>query len=185
LQKTTYTFDVSVWEILWWSLVGAKVCMLSPNAEKDPMKIIETIDRYKVTTMHFVPSMLDVFLYFVEENINNINLSSLRQVFSSGEALNFKQVSRFYKLFNGNKKIINLYGPTEATIDVSYFDCVNDNKRIIPIGKPIDNTKLYILKNKELVPIGIAGELYIAGHGLARGYVNRPELTVEKFVDNP
>ncbi|HCQ89746.1 MAG TPA: non-ribosomal peptide synthetase, partial [Clostridium sp.] len=123
LQRTTYTFDVSVWEILWWSLVGAKVCMLSPNAEKDPMKIIETIDKYEVTTMHFVPSMLDVFLYCVEENRDNINLSSLRQVFSSGEALNFKQVSKFYKEFKSGKSLVNLYGPTEATIDVSYFDC--------------------------------------------------------------
>ncbi|WP_291571170.1 non-ribosomal peptide synthetase, partial [Clostridium sp. UBA4548] len=185
LQKTTYTFDVSVWEILWWSLVGAKVCMLTPNAEKDPMKIIETIDKYEVTTMHFVPSMLDVFLYCVGENKNNINLSSLRQVFSSGEALNFKQVSKFYKEFQNDKKLINLYGPTEATIDVSYFDCCNDSKKIIPIGKPIDNTGLYILNNNDVAPIGVAGELYIGGHGLARGYVNRQELTAEKFVDNP
>ncbi|WP_291571169.1 non-ribosomal peptide synthetase [Clostridium sp. UBA4548] len=185
LQKTTYTFDVSVWEILWWSLVGAKVCMLTPNAEKDPMKIIETIDKYEVTTMHFVPSMLDVFLYCVGENNNNINLSSLRQVFSSGEALNFKQVSKFYKEFEVGKKLINLYGPTEATIDVSYFDCVNDGKKAIPIGKPIDNTGLYILNNNDVAPIGVAGELYIGGHGLARGYVNRQELTAEKFVDNP
>ncbi|WP_414632359.1 non-ribosomal peptide synthetase, partial [Clostridium sp. UBA2485] len=185
LQKTTYTFDVSVWEILWWSLVGAKVCMLSPNAEKDPMKIIETIDKYEVTTMHFVPSMLDVFLYCVEENRDNINLSSLRQVFSSGEALNFKQVSKFYKEFKSGKSLVNLYGPTEATIDVSYFDCINDDRKTIPIGKPIDNTELYILKNDKLASIGVSGEIYIAGDGLARGYLNRPELTAEKFVDNP
>ncbi|WP_460263293.1 amino acid adenylation domain-containing protein [Clostridium sporogenes] len=185
LQKTTYTFDVSVWEILWWSLVGAKVCMLSPNGEKDPMKIIETIDKYKVTTMHFVPSMLNVFMYCVEENRNNMDLSTLRQVFSSGEALNFKQVERFHKEFGNDKKLINLYGPTEATIEVSYFDCINDGKRVIPIGKPIDNIKLYILKNNKPVPVGVSGELYIAGDGLARGYVNRIELTSEKFIDNP
>ncbi|NFC39301.1 amino acid adenylation domain-containing protein, partial [Clostridium botulinum] len=185
LQKTTYTFDVSVWEILWWALVGAKVCMLSPNGEKDPMKIIETINKYKVTTMHFVPSMLDVFMYCVEENRNNIDLSTLRQVFSSGEALNFKQVEKFYKEFGNGKKLINLYGPTEATIDVSYFDCINNGKRVIPIGKPIDNTKLYILKNNKPIPVGVSGELYIAGDGLARGYVNRIELTSKKFVDNP
>ncbi|WP_080283458.1 non-ribosomal peptide synthetase, partial [Clostridium botulinum] len=185
LQKTTYTFDVSVWEILWWALVGAKVCMLSPNGEKDPMKIIETINKYKVTTMHFVPSMLDVFMYCVEENRNNMGLSTLRQVFSSGEALNFKQVEKFYKEFGNGKKLINLYGPTEATIDVSYFDCINNGKRVIPIGKPIDNTKLYILKNNKPIPVGVSGELYIAGDGLARGYVNRIELTSKKFVDNP
>ncbi|WP_434284401.1 condensation domain-containing protein, partial [Clostridium botulinum] len=108
-----------------------------------------------------------------------------RQVFSSGEALNFKQVEKFYKEFGNGKKLINLYGPTEATIDVSYFDCINDGKRVIPIGKPIDNTKLYILKNNEPVPVGVSGELYIAGDGLARGYVKRIELTSQKFIDNP
>ncbi|WP_434295735.1 condensation domain-containing protein, partial [Clostridium botulinum] len=121
----------------------------------------------------------------VEENRNNMGLSTLRQVFSSGEALNFKQVEKFYKEFGNGKKLINLYGPTEATIDVSYFDCINDGKRVIPIGKPIDNTKLYILKNNEPVPVGVSGELYIAGDGLARGYVKRIELTSQKFIDNP
>ncbi|WP_434291980.1 condensation domain-containing protein, partial [Clostridium botulinum] len=101
------------------------------------------------------------------------------------EALNFKQVEKFYKEFGNGKKLINLYGPTEATIDVSYFDCINDGKRVIPIGKPIDNTKLYILKNNEPVPVGVSGELYIAGDGLARGYVKRIELTSQKFIDNP
>ncbi|WP_291578394.1 AMP-binding protein, partial [Clostridium sp. UBA6640] len=96
----------SVWELLWWPLVGAKVCMLSPNDERDPEKIIEAIKKYKITTMHFVPSMLDVFLYCLGENKNVSDLNSLRQVFSSGEALNFKQVSRFYKEFGNSKKLI-------------------------------------------------------------------------------
>ncbi|WP_346940202.1 amino acid adenylation domain-containing protein [uncultured Clostridium sp.] len=187
LQKTTYTFDVSVWELLWWSLVGAKVCMLSPNDEKDPIKIIEAIDKYSITTIHFVPSMLDIFLYCLEESKKDTGLNSLRQVFSSGEALNFKQVSRFYKEFGDSKKLINLYGPTEATIDVSYFGTSSGlDMKVIPIGKPISNIKLYILDiNRNLQPVGVTGELYISGDGLARGYLNRPDLTAEKFVDNP
>ena len=187
LQKTTYTFDVSVWELLWWSLVGAKVCMLSPNDEKDPVKIIEAINKHNITTMHFVPSMLDVFLYCLEESKKASSLSSLKQVFCSGEALNFKQVSGFYKEFGDSKKLINLYGPTEATIDVSYFETTsNPDVKVIPIGKPISNINLYILdSNRKLQPIGVSGELYISGDGLARGYLNKPELTSEKFVDNP
>ncbi|SFB47807.1 non-ribosomal peptide synthetase, partial [Clostridium frigidicarnis] len=187
LQKTTYTFDVSVWEFLWWSLVGAKVCILSPNDEKDSVKIIEVINKYKITTMHFVPSMLDVFLYCLEESKKALTLNSLRQVFCSGEALKFKQVSRFYKEFGNSKKLINLYGPTEATIDVSYFETTsNFDVNVIPIGKPISNINLYILdKNRRLQPIGVAGELCISGDGLARGYLNKSELTTEKFVDNP
>ena len=187
LQKTTYTFDVSVWELLWWSLVGAKVCMLSPNDEKDPAKIIDAINRNKITTMHFVPSMLDTFLYFLDKSNNDLSLNSLKQVFCSGEALNFKHVLRFYKEFGNSKKLINLYGPTEAAIDVSYFDINSDlDLEVIPIGKPINNIKLYILDAyKKMQPVGILGELYISGDGLARGYLNKLELTKEKFVDNP
>ncbi|MCK4259319.1 MAG: amino acid adenylation domain-containing protein [Halanaerobiales bacterium] len=185
LQKTTYTFDVSVWEIFWWSVVGAKVCMLEPEYEKDPVKIIAAINKYQITTIHFVPSMLDVFLYCLEANNVSMSLPSLRQVFSSGEALKFKQVSKFQQEFGFHKKLINLYGPTEATIEVSYFECDNQQNTTVPIGKPIDNIQLYILNNNQVAPIGLPGELYIAGDGVARGYLNRPELTAEKFVDNP
>ncbi|RIU88012.1 amino acid adenylation domain-containing protein, partial [Oceanobacillus picturae] len=185
LQKTTYTFDVSIWEIFWWSLAGAKICMLAPNHEKEPTKIIEAINKHKITTMHFVPSMLDVFLYCLEGNNNTTPLPSLRQVFCSGEALNPKQVLKFYKEFGFSKKLINLYGPTETTIEVSYFECGINDKNVIPIGKPIDNTSLYVLNDNKLLPIGVIGELYIAGDGLSRGYLNRAELTAEKFVDNP
>lgn len=187
LQKTTYTFDVSVWELLWWSLVGAKVCMLSPNNEKDAVKIVEAINKHSVTIMHFVPSALEVFLYCLEDSKKVSILNSLRQVFSSGEVLKAKQVSRFYKEFGNSKKLINLYGPTEAAIDVSYFETTsNSDVKAIPIGKPISNINLYILdKNRRLQPIGVAGELYISGDGLAREYLNKPELTAEKFVNNP
>ncbi|MFS0838325.1 amino acid adenylation domain-containing protein [Paenibacillus sp. 1P03SA] len=187
LQKTPYSFDVSVWELFWWGAYGAKVVFLEPGAEKDPAQIAKAIDKYKVTTMHFVPSMLSVFLDHAESRIEPGVLSSLRYVFASGEALNPQQVNRFNSLFyrtNGSR-LINLYGPTEATIDVSYFDCSFGENALdrVPIGKPIDNIRLYITDDAgRLQPVGVAGELCIAGTGLARGYLNRPELTAEKFA---
>lgn len=189
LQKTTYTFDVSVWELIWWSFEGAKVCMLEPEGEKDPLVIIETIKKFGVTTMHFVPSMLSIFLHYLENYRDLEALASLKQVFASGEALNLQQIERFNKLLNftNGTELYNLYGPTEAAIDVTSFDCspkVDLNN--VPIGKPIDNIKLYILdKHFNLLPIGIPGELFIGGVGVARGYINKPELTQEKFIPNP
>ncbi|MCX7923160.1 MAG: amino acid adenylation domain-containing protein [Clostridia bacterium] len=189
LQKTPFTFDVSVWELFWWSFIGAKVCFLEPGGEKEPAKIVEAIYKHKVTTMHFVPSMLSVFLEYVEGLDDYDKLASLRQVFASGEALSLQQVYKFNRLLNKNcgTKLHNLYGPTEATVDVSYFDCsTGEDLRCVPIGKPIDNIKLYIVdKNNKLQPIGVPGELCISGDGVGRGYLNRPELTAEKFVPNP
>ncbi len=189
LQKTPYTFDVSVWEFTWWFFVGAKVCMLQPGGEKDPAAMIDAIRRYRVTTMHFVPSMLGIFLEFLEEYKEFSALASLKQVFASGEALNLVQVAKFNRFLYGanGTELYNLYGPTEASIDVSYFDCSPAvTLKSVPIGKPIDNISLYILdKHLTLLPIGIPGELCIGGIGLARGYMNNPALTQEKFVPNP
>jgi len=189
LQKTPYTFDVSVWELLWWTFAGAKVCMLNPGGEKNPEEIIDAIEKNHVTTIHFVPSMLSVFLYYLEGKADIKRVSSLKQVFASGEALNLQQVTKFNKLLyetNGTE-LYNLYGPTEATVEVSYFECSPPKElKIIPIGKPIDNINLYILdKNSKLASIGISGELCIGGDGVARGYLNKPELTSEKFISNP
>nr|WP_272949934.1 amino acid adenylation domain-containing protein [Brevibacillus laterosporus] len=193
LQKTAITFDVSVWELFWWSMVGSKVCLLSIGGEKNPERILETIAEHSITTMHFVPAMLHAFLDHVEQQPSEIvkaKLGSLRQVFASGEALPPQHVDRFQRAVSSvsQARLINLYGPTEATVDVTYFDCHADEQlAIIPIGKPIFNTQLYILQadSEYLQPIGIAGELCITGVGLARGYLNRPELTEEKFVQNP
>ncbi len=189
LQKTPYTFDVSVWELFWWSMEGAAVAFLMPGGEKDPSEIVSAIEKYKISTMHFVPSMLNVFLEYIQHGgVDLYRLKSLRQVFASGEALNLSQVERFNKLLNESLgiKLINLYGPTEATVDVSYFNCSTGEKlELVPIGKPIDNIKLLIVnKYNQLVPVGVPGELCISGVGVGRGYLNRPELTAEKFVDN-
>ncbi|HEX3045916.1 MAG TPA: amino acid adenylation domain-containing protein, partial [Bacillota bacterium] len=186
LQKTPYTFDVSVWELFWWSFYGAGVCFLEPGAEKDPGAIVAAIEKYRITTIHFVPSMLHAFLDFVE--IHNLTgcLTSLRQVFASGEALSLPLVKKFGQVIRGrlDVQLHNLYGPTEATVDVSYFDCFESpDPELIPIGKPIDNIRLYITGSHALPqPVGIPGELWIAGAGVGRGYLNQPELTAEKFV---
>jgi len=189
LQKTPYTFDVSLWELFWWSISGASVCMLEQGGEKDPVSIIKAVEKNKVTTMHFVPSMLDMFLDYAGSHSVKADISSLRQVFASGEALTLQHVNRFKEILGKKQgvKLINLYGPTEATVDVSYYDCMEvEREDTIPIGKPIDNIELYVLdKSNHIQPVGVHGELCIAGAGLARGYLNKPELTAEKFVPNP
>lgn len=189
LQKTPYTFDVSVWELFWWSFTGAKVCFLEPGGEKYPESIISAVERYNITTMHFVPSMLNIFMQYVEGINEEYRLKSLRQVFASGEALGLHHVMKFNTLLaeKFGTRLHNLYGPTEATVDVSYFDCKDavlyDQ---VPIGKPIDNIKLYVLNSKnKLQPVGVPGELFISGDGVGRGYINRPELTSEKFLQDP
>lgn len=187
LQKTTYTFDVSVWELFWWSMIGATVCMLIPDGEKDPQEIIKAIYVNKVTTMHFVPSMLNIFLEYLGDKENLHKTESLSRIFCSGEALQVYQVKKFNEIFREEKaELINLYGPTEATIDVSYFNCIKGkNYNLIPIGRPIDNTKFFVInKNGELQPKGAYGELCISGVGLARGYLNNNKLTNEKFVNS-
>jgi len=187
LQKTTYVFDVSVWELFWWGIKGAQLCLLKNDGEKNPEDLVEAIEKHKVTTMHFVPSMLNVFLLYLESNKNAEKLSSLKHVITSGEALTLEMVNRFNQALKRNKEVrlVNLYGPTEATIDVSYYNCPRDasDLTLIPIGKPIDNTKLLITSpNGQMQPVNVPGELCINGVGLARGYLNREALTAEKFV---
>jgi tyrocidine synthetase-3 len=191
LQKTPFFFDVSVWELFWWSMVGASVCFLLPGFEKFPQAIVETVETRNITTMHFVPSMMSAFLGYMENSGEIQRLANLKRVFCSGEALKPAHVERFNKtLFQQNgTRLINLYGPTEATVDVSYFDCPTDTEgteiQCIPIGKPIDNIQLYIMdENLREQSVGTEGELCIGGVGLARGYLNRPKLTSEKFVEH-
>ena len=126
LQKTPVTFDVSVWELMWWAMAGASVALLEPGGERDPRKIIGAVERHRVTVMHFVPTMLGPFLDQLEDPPDSMHrLTSLRTVFCSGEALTPTLVERFNRVFGGIgvPRLVNLYGPTEATVDVSYFDC--------------------------------------------------------------
>ena len=180
LQKTPYSFDVSVWELLWPLMAGASVVCAAPDRHKDVLYLENLINKMKVTTLHFVPSMLQVFL----EN-TKLGCSSVKRIFCSGEPLDRKSVGD-YKTKFPHASLYSLYGPTEAAVGVTAFDCSQLHFPIVPIGTPIDNTQIYILdQHNHLQPIGVVGELHIAGDGLARGYLNRPELTREKFVANP
>jgi amino acid adenylation domain-containing protein len=192
IQKTPISFDVSVWELFWWMLAGARVVLLSPGQEKDPRELARALTTYGVTVAHFVPSMLDPFLDLAEAATVGNPVAGLRYVFCSGEALQPSQVRRFAALGDGTAsppKLVNLYGPTEATVDVSYYDCPGDpdaELTRVPIGRAIDNIELHVLDQHGMVaPVGIAGELHIAGVGVGRGYLNRAELTAERFLENP
>ena len=187
LQKTPVTFDVSVWELFWWGVAGASLCLLEVGGEKDPAVIAVAVERHGVSVMHFVPSMLHMMLEYIENEGMAGRLKTLRRVFSSGEVLSPGRAAWFNRLlYAGNKtQLTNLYGPTEATVDVSWYNCFGPGHvhgEIIPIGRPIDNIKLFILdRHCRLVPVGAPGELCIAGVGVARGYLNNPELTAERF----
>jgi amino acid adenylation domain-containing protein len=189
LQKTPYYFDVSVWELFWWALNGAKLCFLPPGGEGLPLLILETVKKHHISVMHFVPSMLNVFLEYLEGKESRVveGMTSVRRLFASGEALAPSHVRKFNNILGRTTGALltNLYGPTEATVDVSYFDCPTHNDfEKIPIGRPIDNIRFYIIKNGKQVAPGETGELCIAGVGLARGYLNNAALTRERFVDN-
>ncbi|MEV6139285.1 amino acid adenylation domain-containing protein [Nocardia sp. NPDC051990] len=203
LQKTPVTFDVSVWELFWWAIAGAKVALLEVGGERDPRRIAEAIEANAVTVVHFVPSMLAAFVDELEADRTIVaRIASLRRVFCSGEALPPALVRRFHAAFAAvgqqAPQLVNLYGPTEATVDVSYFDCPaasdgthvarqsqDDSLDLVPIGRPIDNIDLLVLdESGRRMPIGVPGELNIAGAGLARGYRGRPDLTAAAFVDD-
>lgn len=181
LQKTPFSFDVSVWEFFWPLLVGATLVVAQPEGHKDPAYLIDLINRQAITTLHFVPSMLQQFI----EAAAVTSCTSLRRIMCSGEALPFDLMQR--TLTRLGAELHNLYGPTEAAVDVSYWPCTLETARaIVPIGRPVANTQLYIVdRTFQPVPIGVAGELLIGGVQVARGYHKRPELTAAKFIANP
>ncbi|VCO25986.1 syringomycin synthetase [Burkholderia pseudomallei] len=183
LQKTPFSFDVSVWEFFWPLMSGARLVIAKPEGHKDPAYLSELIDRERVTTLHFVPSMLQAFL---EDEGAARGCGSVKRVMCSGEALPPSLVKRFYRCLP-DARLHNLYGPTEAAVDVTAWACdAEEGGASVPIGRPIANTRIYVLDEYgQPVPRGVAGELYIGGVQVARGYLNRPELTRERFVDDP
>ncbi|MDF7662501.1 amino acid adenylation domain-containing protein [Erwiniaceae bacterium L1_54_6] len=179
LQKTPYGFDVSVWEFFWPLMTGARLAIARPEGHKEPQYLAQALHQYHVTTVHFVPAMLQVFLVQ-----NHATFPALRHVFTSGEALS-GSVLRQFKQLHPQVALHNLYGPTEAAVDVSYWPCTEDSDSV-PIGYPVANTQLYLLDaGLQPVPPGSTAEIYIAGVQLARGYLRRPDLTAEKFIPNP
>ncbi|MDU5863172.1 MAG: amino acid adenylation domain-containing protein, partial [Acinetobacter sp.] len=189
LQKTPCTFDVSVWEFFWSYLVGARLVMAPVDAHRDPLALLSLIQKYQITTLHFVPSMLAVFENAATEILSSAQLQSLpiRRVFCSGEALPTALAKSFTEHFSC--ELHNLYGPTEAAVDVIYMDAtlgLHPEESSVAIGYPVWNTQLYILDQYlRPVPVGVDGELYLAGHQLAMGYLHRADLTATRFVANP
>jgi amino acid adenylation domain-containing protein len=183
LQKTPFGFDVSVWEFFWPLQQGARLVMARPDGHRDPAYLHDVIEREGVTTLHFVPSMLQPFVETVEAG----RCGSLRHVVCSGEALPPALVRRFYDRFAGPVALTNLYGPTEAAVDVSCWTCPREDAAgVVPIGRPVWNTRLYVLDaGLRPVPVGTPGELYIGGVQVARGYQGRPTMTAERFVPDP
>nr|AGS49549.1 long-chain-fatty-acid--CoA ligase [uncultured bacterium esnapd9] len=179
LQKTSVSFDVSVWEFFWPLITGATLVMARPDGHRDPAYLAEVIKKAGVTTLHFVPSML---AEFVDEEIAR-SCTTLRRVVCSGEALPADVAARFHRVFG--VPLHNLYGPTEAAVDVTAWQ-YRPGAATIPIGTPIQNTTMLVLDSRlRLVPNGVRGELYIMGAGLARGYQGRSALTAERFIACP
>ncbi|MCP4001369.1 MAG: amino acid adenylation domain-containing protein, partial [Gammaproteobacteria bacterium] len=181
LQKTPFSFDVSVWEFFWPLTTGARLVMAKPGGHRDSGYLIKEIISEKITTMHFVPPMLQVFL----QDTTATNCTSLKRVICSGEALSMELQQHFFAMLPA--ELHNLYGPTEAAIDVSYWACERDTKETaVPIGAPVTNTQLHIVdKYGHPCAIGLPGELWIGGDQVARGYINRPELTAAAFITDP
>ncbi|WP_081878121.1 non-ribosomal peptide synthetase [Nocardia brasiliensis] len=180
LQKTPATFDVSVWEFFWPLQIGARLVVAAHDGHRDPAYLARLIAEKGITTAHFVPSMLSVFVTDTDVR----GCTALRQVFCSGEALPAATVRDFHAALP-RPALHNLYGPTEAAVDVTYWPCPAD-PATVPIGSPVWNTQTYVLDSRlRPVPPGVVGELYLAGVQLARGYLGQPRLTADRFVANP
>jgi amino acid adenylation domain-containing protein len=201
LQKTPYSFDVSVWEFFWPLIVGARLVLAKPGGHQDPAYLRELIHQERITTVHFVPSMLQVFIDELGSDAvanahgctparGTAKLDHLRRIICSGEALPWP-LARHTLAVLPHAELHNLYGPTEAAIDVTAWDCraapaSTELAPRVPIGRPIDNIRLYILDaHDQPVPVGVPGELHIGGVGVARGYLHQAELSASRFVPDP
>ncbi|RKH14792.1 amino acid adenylation domain-containing protein [Corallococcus sp. CA053C] len=179
LQKTPFSFDVSVWEFFWPLMTGARLVLARPGGHQEPAYLARIIREAGITTLHFVPSMLQVFL----EEPGLEACTSLRRVVCSGEALPLELAERCLRRLPW-AVLHNLYGPTEAAVDVTSHACVpGESRRSVPIGRPVANTQIRLLDaHLQPVPVGVPGELFIGGVQVGRGYLGRPELTAERFI---
>ncbi|MCJ0890810.1 non-ribosomal peptide synthetase [Rhodococcus sp. ARC_M5] len=181
VQKTPVTFDVSVWELFWPLQIGARLVIARPDGHRDPVYLAELMGDEGVTVAHFVPSMLAVFA----AEPKAAHVTSLRWLFSSGEALP-ATTARAATAVLSSAVLVNLYGPTEAAVDVTHHEFSEVDVASVPIGRPVFNTRVYVLDSRlRPAPTGAQGELYLGGIQLARGYVARPDLTADRFVADP
>ncbi len=180
LQKTNFAFDVSVWEFFWPLITGARLVLARPGGQRDPEYLAELIRREGVTVLHFVPSALAAWRRLLGTSLP----TSVRLIVCSGEALPGPLGTEVAR--ENHAELWNLYGPTEAAIDVTAHRVCSDDAHGVPIGRPIDNTQIYILDRwLNPLPVDVPGELFIAGDGLARGYIGQAELTDQRFVRCP
>ncbi len=181
LQEASFSFDFAIWEFFGPLSVGAQVILAHPGGQRDVDYLLELIAQQAITVIHLIPSLLRVFL----EQPDLERCKSVRHVYGGAEPLPFDLWQHFAQHMNA--KLHNVYGPTEATIDTTCWTCDEESDRtIVPIGKPIMNTQVYLLDQYgQLAPIGVPGEIYIGGAGLARGYLNRPEITAARFLPHP
>ncbi|MFM7584652.1 MAG: AMP-binding protein, partial [Caldilinea sp.] len=181
LQTTAFSFDVATAEMLWPLLCGAKLVLIRPNGQRDSAYLVTLLNQHEITTLHVVPTLLQLLL----EERGFMDLGALRRVLAAGEALSLHLQQRFLR--HPTATLYNWYGPTETAIYVTSWSCQNDNPPgIVPIGRPVANTQAYILDlHQQPTPVGVAGELHIGGVQVGYGYLNRPELTAEKFIPNP
>ncbi|MGI5426032.1 amino acid adenylation domain-containing protein [Streptomyces sp. CA-179760] len=185
LHKTSISFDVSVWELFGWLPGGGALALLPPGAEGDPDAIIDAVERYEVTVLDLVPQLLGALGDVVVARNAAGRMRTLRLVSTGSDELAADHVHRFRKAFP-RTRLVNFYGPTEATVQVTHFPVGDDADERVPIGGPLDNTRLYVM-DRLLRPqaVGAPGELCVAGDSLARGYLNRPGRTRESFVPAP
>ena len=182
LQKTPTSFDVSVWEFFWPLLEGARLVLARPGGHQDPEYLLGLIEREQISTLHFVPSMLQQFL--AQSGVRE-QCESVRQVMCSGEALSLELQERYFEVLSA--PLHNLYGPTEAAVDVTSWECQRDERGTsVPIGEPIANVEVYVLDEQmRLAPVGVVGQLYLGGECVGRGYVRQAGLTAERFIPHP
>ncbi|MEE4461037.1 amino acid adenylation domain-containing protein, partial [Azotobacter chroococcum] len=181
LQKTPFSFDISFWEFFWPLTVGARLALAGPGEHRDPERLVRLVQQHRITTIHFVPSMLQAFV----AHDGSRACQGLKRIICSGEALPADLQARLFAALP-QVELRNLYGPTEAAIEVTWWRCRDDGALTVPIGRPVGNLSLHVLDAElNAVPRGVAGELHLGGLGLARGYLNRPGLTAERFVADP
>ncbi|QMW07901.1 non-ribosomal peptide synthase/polyketide synthase [Pseudomonas sp. 29A] len=181
LQKTPFSFDVSVWEIFLPLATGGRLVVANPGDHRDPQRLVELVREHQITTLHFVPSMLQAFLAY--DHIEAC--TSLTRIVCSGEALPIEAQNQVFERLP-QIQLNNLYGPTEAAIEVTHWTCREGEGYQVPMGQPISDVKTYVLdESLNIVPGGVPGELYLGGICLARGYLGQPGLSAERFVANP
>ncbi|EON92734.1 long-chain-fatty-acid--CoA ligase [Marinobacter lipolyticus SM19] len=182
MLKTPYTFDVSLCELFLPLMTGSQLVIARPGGHKDPDYLIGLINQHQITQIHFVPSLAYLFL----NACNHTQCPSIRRFLLTGEAVSTELENRFKESFP-EAECWNLYGPTEAAVHASSWLCGQEkSEHTVPIGSALPNTRLYVVDSRmNLVPPGLVGELLIGGVQVARGYINRPELTAERFVDDP